>query len=451
MSYDAAGNQTNDGSGQRTYDAENRMLTATDGVIVGNYTYDADGRRVKRIISGVETWQIYGIGGELLAEYAAGTAPSAAQKEYGYRGGQLLVVWDGSETGDRQLQWLVQDHLGSTRMVVDRSGSLGGIRRHDFDPFGKELSAGVGIRSAALGYGDDGVRQKYTGHERDAETGLDFAQARYFASLQGRFTSVDPTLLSVNGTNPQTWNRYAYVLNNPLRYADPLGLWEIDTNPEYDKNGKLKRVVVYVRPSKEGDNAASLVKQLGYDPSSKEGQKLQAGIEKQMSQYQGAARVNLAEVGGNVGRIFQAVEYGLAAQSRYDQNPGRDPGPRDEQYNDCSMTTCRIAFPGRMIDFKGMAENANFGLQTADSIVSGLRSVPGDALRVGDIIRYANERNQPQHFMNAIFTGDDGTTYAFSRSGVNGRFEIVPKDRFVGSNYGSIRGIKPGDTGFYRP
>ena len=75
-----------------------------------------------------------GCGGELLAEYAVGASPTAAQKEYGYRNGQLLVVWDGGETGDRQLQWLVQDHLGSTRMVVDRSGSLGGVRRHDFCP-----------------------------------------------------------------------------------------------------------------------------------------------------------------------------------------------------------------------------------------------------------------------------------------------------------------------------
>jgi YD repeat-containing protein len=126
MSYDAAGNQINDGSGQRTYDAENRMLTAINGGVSSSYTYDTDGRRVRRIVGVQETWQVYGIGGELLAEYAAGGASNTPQKEYGYRNGQMLVVWDGSETGDRQLQWLVQDHLGSTRMVVDRSGSLAG-------------------------------------------------------------------------------------------------------------------------------------------------------------------------------------------------------------------------------------------------------------------------------------------------------------------------------------
>jgi RHS repeat-associated protein len=221
MIYDAAGNQTNDGSGQRTYDAENRMLTAINGGVSGSYTYDTDGRRVRRIIGGLETWQVYGIGGELLAEYAAGGASNTPQKEYGYRNGQMLVVWDGSETGDRQLQWLVQDHLGSTRMVVDRSGSLGGIRRHDFAPFGEELFAGVGIRSVSNGYGGDSVRQKYDGYERDNETGLDYVQARYYGSVQGRFTS--PDSFFGRKTNPQTLNLYAYVLNNPLKWVDPTG------------------------------------------------------------------------------------------------------------------------------------------------------------------------------------------------------------------------------------
>jgi RHS repeat-associated protein len=224
LGYDAAGNITFDPltGGTMTYDAENRLLTSTNGS-GGGYTYDAGGQRVRRITGGQETWHIYGIGGELLAEYAAGAAPSAAQKEYGYRGGQLLMVWDGSETGDRQLQWLVQDHLGSTRMVVDRSGSLGGVKRHDFLPFGEELSAGIGIRSAALGYGADSTRQKFTSKERDSETGLDYFIARYHSSVQGRFTSVDPENAGADPELPQTWNGYSYAINNPLTYSDPDG------------------------------------------------------------------------------------------------------------------------------------------------------------------------------------------------------------------------------------
>jgi RHS repeat-associated protein len=122
------------------------------------------------------------------------------------------------------VKWLVQDHLGSTRMVVDWSGSLGGIRRHDFAPFGEEIGAGIGIRSASNGYEVDTVRQKYTAHERDSETGLDYFGARYYTNLQGRFTSPDPLLSSGRPANPQSWNRYAYVWNNPLRLIDPNGL-----------------------------------------------------------------------------------------------------------------------------------------------------------------------------------------------------------------------------------
>jgi RHS repeat-associated protein len=226
MSYDAAGNQTNDGSGQRKYDGENRMVEAYNaaGVMVSWYVYDAAGRRVARTVGSQGTWQVYGMGGELLAEYPVGASPSAAQKEYGYRDGELLVVWDGSETGDRQLQWLVQDHLGSTRMVVDRSGSLGGVRRHDFAPFGEELFAGVGIRNASIGYGVDSVREKFTGYEHDDETDLDFAEARYYSAKQGRFTSTDPLHSSAVLSEPQSWNRYAYVGNRPTVITDPSGL-----------------------------------------------------------------------------------------------------------------------------------------------------------------------------------------------------------------------------------
>jgi RHS repeat-associated protein len=140
----------------------------------------------------------------------------------------MLVVYDSTEVGDKQLQWLVQDQLGSTRMVVDLSGSLTGMKRHDYLPFGEELGAGVGIRTAGQGYPppDDQVRQKFGGYERDNETGLDFAQARYFGSTQGRFTSVDPLQESATLGNPQSWNRYTYALNNPLVYIDPTGeLW----------------------------------------------------------------------------------------------------------------------------------------------------------------------------------------------------------------------------------
>ncbi len=226
MQYDAAGNLYNDtysGTGSRTFDAENRMVTATNVAVQQSvYTYDADGKRVRRKSYGVETWQVYGMEGELLAEYASSTAPAAPQKEYGYRNNQLLVT----ATSGADVRWLVADHLGTPRIIADKTGSLAGITRHDYLPFGEELLAGTGSRTAAKGYATDGVRQHFTGYERDDETWLDYAQARYLTNTQGRFVSVDPLLASGRAGNPQSWNRYAYVLNNPLAFTDPTGLGE---------------------------------------------------------------------------------------------------------------------------------------------------------------------------------------------------------------------------------
>jgi RHS repeat-associated protein len=70
------------------------------------------------------------------------------------------------------------------------------------------------------------VRQGFTAYEEDSETGLDYAQARYYANGQGRFTSPDPLLSSAIPIEPDSWNRYTYVSNNPLKFIDPSGLYE---------------------------------------------------------------------------------------------------------------------------------------------------------------------------------------------------------------------------------
>ncbi len=65
---------------------------------------------------------------------------------------------------------------------------------------------------------------RYTGKERDAESGNDYFGARYYASSMGRFMSPDPLGSFVaDVSNPQTWNMYAYALNNPLKFTDPTG------------------------------------------------------------------------------------------------------------------------------------------------------------------------------------------------------------------------------------
>ena len=65
---------------------------------------------------------------------------------------------------------------------------------------------------------------RFTGKERDAETGLDYFGARYMLAAQGRFTSPDPVMLSKQRIfDPQQWNMYGYARNNPLSMIDPDG------------------------------------------------------------------------------------------------------------------------------------------------------------------------------------------------------------------------------------
>jgi len=120
------------------------------------------------------------------------------------------------------VQYLHQDALGSVRVVTDENGNV--VSRHDYLPFGEEIPAGSYGRDAELGYGGGAsLRPRFTGKERDSESRLDYFGARYFSAAQGRFTTADAPFADQSAADPQSWNLYAYVRNNPLRYADPTG------------------------------------------------------------------------------------------------------------------------------------------------------------------------------------------------------------------------------------
>jgi len=135
-----------------------------------------------------------------------------------------VEAWGNSSTGNSSnINWLVSDHLGTPRLIIDQTGTAANVKRHDYLPFGEELL--TASRTTPLGYASgDGVRQQFTGYERDSETGLDYAINRYYASVQGRFILPDPLLSSGRATEPQSWNRYNYCSNNPLNIIDPSGL-----------------------------------------------------------------------------------------------------------------------------------------------------------------------------------------------------------------------------------
>lgn len=207
--FDAVGNLDRDRTNNTyTYDAENRLVRYNNGdpnLSDARYSYDGDGRRVKKIFETVATICVYNVLGQLVAEYSSSPELSGS------------------------LSYLTSDALGTPRVITGAGGAV--VARHDYLPFGEEISAGVSGRTPNQGYGQtDGVKQKFTGSERDNETGLDFMQARYYGSTTGRFTSPDPLLNSGRPVNPASWNRYSYSLNNPLRFIDPSGLYEYEAS-----------------------------------------------------------------------------------------------------------------------------------------------------------------------------------------------------------------------------
>ncbi|HET8670480.1 MAG TPA: RHS repeat-associated core domain-containing protein, partial [Candidatus Saccharimonadales bacterium] len=220
--YDNAGNLTREVGGHTyEYDAENKMVKYDGGATSGggaSYIYDGDGRRVKKVVGGsplVTTVFVYDVNNKLIAEYS-----------------------DAASTGTGT-SYLTSDTLGSARVITGSSQQVKG--RHDYLPFGEELSGGTGGRTSQQNFGADNLRQKFTAKERDTETGLDYFLARYYSNLQGRFTSPDefsggpdelfdfaesaaanPTFYA-DLTDPQSINKYQYSYGNPLRYVDPDG------------------------------------------------------------------------------------------------------------------------------------------------------------------------------------------------------------------------------------
>jgi RHS repeat-associated protein len=207
MSYDAAGNLLNDGASSYVYDGENRIITGA-GV---TYTYDGDGKRVKKS-NGKLYW--YGTGSDPLDETdLAGNTNNSTFNEYIFFNGQRIARRDYSGN----IFYYFADHLGTSR-VMFQSGQTLPCYDADFYPYGKERTPILNSCSQNC---------KFTGKERDTESGLDNFGARYMGSNLGRFMSPDPKQFSLRTlSNPQKWNKYPYVLNNPLALFDPDGLEE---------------------------------------------------------------------------------------------------------------------------------------------------------------------------------------------------------------------------------
>jgi len=166
---------------------------------------------VKRVVGGQTWFYFYDAEGNPLWGYVPGVGYEIFN--FFFQGRHLAT---NNVTNGLLFRHL--DHLGSPRLLTTSEGGV--FYRMLFHPYGEE----------AMSCAAAGDRRRFTGKERDAETGLDYFGARYYSGAQGRFTSPDPLLSCANVRNPQTWNRYAHGLNNPLRFSDPLGLFVWDSS-----------------------------------------------------------------------------------------------------------------------------------------------------------------------------------------------------------------------------
>lgn len=187
---------------QYAYDANGRQVWSAllNGTGEARAAYDALGQRVRTTFAGQERVYVYDIMGRIVAEY-------------------------GTASGEGGTKYIFTDNQGSTRVVLDGQGAV--KSRRDYAPFGGEIGAGIGPRTGAGGQfynAAEGTRQQYAMTEKDAETGLDHTLWRKYDNLAGRWTSPDPYGGSMNLGAPQSFNRYAYVGNDPVNLVDPSGL-----------------------------------------------------------------------------------------------------------------------------------------------------------------------------------------------------------------------------------
>jgi len=245
QSYDAAGNLIGDSSETNAFDPVNmqREKDIPAASLTELYVYDASDERIGVIqcsgppascTDGKETWTFRDESGKVLRQYEGTSVGSAGFsfpnsegawgwiEDYVYRDNLLLAAELQPEEGGRRHFHL--DHLGTARLVTGSAGQQ--LAQHDYYPFGVEIPPSFPETSA--GY-DREEPMRFTGHERDFNVATttenanynDFMHARATIPQWGRFLSVDSH--PAKPENPQSWNRYAYTLNNPMKYVDPNG------------------------------------------------------------------------------------------------------------------------------------------------------------------------------------------------------------------------------------
>ncbi|ADV82717.1 RHS repeat domain-containing protein [Terriglobus saanensis] len=212
-SYDAAGNLTSDPSGTYSYDAEGNLVGASgsSGNIIN--TYDAFNRQVRTDFTtfGNSTENVFTPNGQIASLWFGMSNNNSPIMGKAYWGSTPIESYIVSKN---MAYFQFRDGLGSDALIADAQGNVLGQRT--YLPYGDGLTAVSGARDNSF----DG----FTGLWDGSTASTNHALFREYNNLQGRWNSPDPYDGSYDFTNPQSFNRYAYVGNNPLAFTDPSGL-----------------------------------------------------------------------------------------------------------------------------------------------------------------------------------------------------------------------------------
>ncbi|MEZ5312887.1 MAG: RHS repeat-associated core domain-containing protein [Thermoanaerobaculia bacterium] len=217
--YDSRGNLTGYSTTSFTFDRLNRLIgRSVSGEPVYHFLYTADDERTLTLLDNAsnQRWTMRDFGGKVLRTFVSSPSGVGLSKTYVHRGESLVAAIDNEADDVPVTSHYSTDHLGTPRLETAMSGALN--QKWKYFPFGEE----------AVPASQEGTLLRFTGHERDIfnpggpADDHDYMHARYFSPTTARFLSTDP--VGGNPKAPQSWNRYAYVRGNPLRFIDPSGM-----------------------------------------------------------------------------------------------------------------------------------------------------------------------------------------------------------------------------------
>ena len=212
ISHDNKGNLTGDGTWTYSFDADNKLKSATKSGYSATLAYDAEGRLRRTTLAGTITDLAYD-GVDLVAEYD-GAGNLLRRYVHGPGVDEALVWYEGSTTSNKT--WLYADHLGSVIATANSAGSS--TATYSYGPYGEPNVT-------------TGVRFRYTGQQYIGGLNLYYYKARFYSPAIGRFLQTDPI-----GT-ADDMNLYAYVGNNPVNFSDPTGLIAVEAQMLIGKVG----------------------------------------------------------------------------------------------------------------------------------------------------------------------------------------------------------------------